>query len=293
MIKNRLESKVTVTGENGESKEVEIYIQRPNNNVLKLADRQKSKVWNQCIQDDILTKKELAVLMRKRGIWDDKKDQEENRITKEIVALEKELYAGKDGKSKPKVSEGRDIAIQIRRKRSELRDLIGERIGLEENTADNLADNARFDFLVAHCTYYKNGNLVYKDYDEYNNKSADEIAFEAANLLGKMLYNLDGDFEKNLPENKFLTKFGLVNSDLSLVDPNNPDQLIDTTGKRIDEEGYYLDDNGKRVDRDGVKLTSEGNYELVDYENDLVEKPKPKRTTRKKKTTVETEATES
>ena len=283
MIKNKMEGKVTIEAENGEKREVEIYVQKPNNDTVKKADRHKSKVWNQCIQDEILTKKELAVLMRKRGIWDDKKDKEEEEITQAIVNLEKELSFGKNGK-KPKVSEGRDIAVEIRKKRSDLRDLIAERIELEENTADSLADNARFDFLVAHCTFYKDGKPVYKDYDEYNNKSADEVAFEAASLLGKMLYNLDSNFEKNLPENKFLTKFNLVNDDLSLVDPNNPEHLIDTKGKRIDEDGYYLDEDGNRVDREGNKLSEDGGYEIVEYENDLLDKPKPKRRTRKTKT---------
>lgn len=280
-----MEGKVTIN-KDGETKEIEIYVQRPTNDIVKLADRYKSKIWNQCIQDEILTKKELGVLMRKRGIWDEAKDKEEQDITKEIVRLEKELYHGKDGKSKPKLSEGRDIAIQIRRKRSELRDLIAERIALEENTADNLSDNARFDFLVAHCTFYKDGSRVYKDFDEYNNKSADEVAFTAANLLGKMVYNLDNNFEKNLPENRFLSKFGLVNEDLSLVDPKNPNQLVDTKGKKIDEDGYYIDDNGNRIDRDGNKLTSDGNYELVEYENDLLsdESPEVKKSKKKKLT---------
>lgn len=292
MIKNKMESKVTIT-QNGEKKDIEFYIQRPNNDVVKMAERYKSKVWNQCLQDGILTKKELAVLMRKRGIWDEAKDKEEEEITKEIIRLEKELFHGKDGKSKPKVSEGRDIAIQIRRKRSELRDLIAEKISLEENTADNLADNARFDFLVAHCSFYKDGTRIYKDFDEYNNKSADEIAFAAANLLGKMLYNLDNNFEKNLPENKFLTKFGLVNEELSLVDPKNPEQLVDVKGNKIDENGYYIDDSGNRIDRDGNRLTPEGNYEMVEYENDLLSEDKPETKKPKKKKLTEESFTES
>ena len=291
MINNKMESKVSVNV-NGEIKEVEIYVQKPSNEVLKMAERYRSKVWNQCIQDDILTKKELAVLMRKRGIWDESKDKEEEEITKEILMLERELYQGKVGNAKPKLSEGRDVAIQIRRKRFELRDLITERITLEENTADSLADNSRFDYLVASCSFYKNGTRVYKDFNEYNNKSADEIAYACAGLLGKMLYNLDSNFEKNLPENKFLTKFGLVNEDLSLVDPQNPNQLVDTKGKNIDKDGYYIDDKGNRIDREGSKLTEEGTYELADYENDLltVESSEPKKTTKKKSTKQESQS---
>tara|TARA_Y100000114_G_C11743146_1_gene320135 strand:- start:711 stop:1589 length:879 start_codon:yes stop_codon:yes gene_type:complete len=282
-------------GEGDEAKEVEIIVRQPPNSAVKLADAHKNKVWGQAIQDGVLTKKELGVLMRKRGIWDEKKDKEEDSITRDIVRLEKELYHGKPGHRKPKVSEGRDLAIQIRKKRIELRDLITEKLTLEENTAENLADNARFDYLVATCTYYANGDLVYKSFEEYNSKSADEIAYAAGALLGKMMYNIDSSFEKNLPENKFLSNFNLINDDLSLIDPNDPDKLIDTEGRRIDEKGYYVDEDGNRTDKDGNPLTEAGLYEISDdYENDLVVKPKPKRT-RKKTTAKKTEeiATES
>lgn len=284
-------------GEGDDAKEVVIVVKQPANSVVKAADAHKNKVWGKAIQDECLTKKELGVLMRKRGIWDDKKDKEEDKITKEIIALEKELYQGKKGGRKPKVSEGRELAIQIRRKRIELRDLITERLTLEENTADSLADNARFDYLVSQCTFYENGNRVYNSFDEYNSKSADEIAFAAASLLGKMLYNLDSSFEKNLPENRFLANFNLVNEDLSLIDPNNPDRLIDTDGKTIDKDGYYLNEDGQRIDKDGALLTEDGFYEITDdYENDLeVKKPAKKRarTTKKVTEATETTATES
>ena len=274
MSKNKIEKTVKM-----DDKEVEIYVIKPTNNTVKQADRHKSKTWNQAIQDDVLTKKELGVLMRKRGIWDEAKDKEEEDITKRIVELEKQLYNG-DGKRKPKVSEGRDLAVEIRKARLELRDLIADRISLEENTAESLADNARFDYLVAHCTFYKDGKPVYNSFEEYNNKSADEIAFTAAAALAEMLYNIDSSFEKNLPENQWLTKFGLVDDELNLIDPTSGDK-IDTKGRKIDDEGYLLDDDGNRVDKDGNEITSEGLYKMADYQNDLA--PKKRRSTRKAK----------
>jgi len=279
MAQKKVESKVEV-GEGDDKKEVDIYVYQPNNDVLKRAERYKSRTWNEAVQDGVLTKKELSMVMEKRGIWDESKDKEEKKLSKEIVSLEKKLYHG-DGKKKPKLSEGRDIAIEIRRKRMKLRDLLTEKISMEENTADNLADNARFDYLVAHCTFYKDGTPVYKNFDDYNSKGADEIAFAAATSLSRMLYNLDTSFERKLPENNFLLTYNLVNDDLSLVNPNNPEELIDTEGRRIDEDGYYLDAKGNRIDKDGNPLTADGEYELVDYENDLVDKPKPKPKTKK------------
>jgi hypothetical protein len=226
-----------------------------------------------------VTKKELSTLMKKRGIWSDKKEDEQEAISKEINQLEQKLYL-ECGKRNSKRAEGKEIAIQIRRKRNELRQLISEKMGLEENTAEALADNSRFDYIVAHCTFHANGEKVYKDIDDYNSKSADEVAYTAASALAEMMYSIDSDFEKNLPENKWLKNRELVNDDLALVDDKG--RRVDLEGRLINDEGYYIDEDGNRIDKEGNPLSEDGFYEEVDDE-ETGTKPK-KRTTRKKTT---------
>ena len=258
---------------------VKIYVEKPNNEVVKGADRYRAKAWNECILDGIVTKKELSTLMKKRGIWSDKKEDEQQAISKEINQLEQKLYL-ECGKRNSKKAEGKEIAIQIRRKRNELRQLISEKMGLEENTAEALADNSRFDYIVAHCTFHANGEKVYKDIDDYNSKSADEVAYTAASALAEMMYSIDSDFEKNLPENKWLKNRELVNDDLALVDDKG--RRVDLEGRLINDEGYYIDEDGNRIDKEGNPLSEDGFYEEVDDEETGTE-PK-KRTTRKKTT---------
>lgn len=257
---------------------IKIYVEKPNNDVVKRADRCRAKAWNECIMDGIVTKKELSTLMKQRGIWSEKKEDEQEQISTQINELEQKLYL-ECGKRESKKEEGKKLAIDIRKKRNQLRELISQKMSLEENTAEALADNSRFDFLVAHCTFHQNGEKVYKDIDDYNSKSADEIAFAAASELAAMMYSIDSDFEKNLPENKWLKNKELVNEDLALV--NDEGKRVDLEGRVIDENGYYIDDKGKRIDKQGHPLSEDGFYEEVDDE-----KPKPtrKRATKKKTT---------
>lgn len=246
---------------------VKIYVVRPNNEQIKNADRYRAKTWNQCIMEGILTRKEVEKLMIQRGLWAEGKNVEEKEITDQIQKLTQTLYLGKDG-AKMKLSEGKDIAIKIRELRIKLTELIQEKIAVQENTAEALADNARFDHLVSSCTFYEGGEKVYSSIEDYNSKSSDEVAFAAASKLGEILYNLDSKFQENFPENKWLKKFNLVDDDLSLI--NKSGDHIDTKGRTIDEDGYYLDENKNRVDKDGNPLTSDGIYELkVEYEDDL------------------------
>lgn len=256
---------------NGET--VKIYVQVPSSHIVQRADRYKAKIWTECIEDGIKTKEELATIMEQRGIWDQSHKKKEAELVVQIQKLEKELYLGK-GSKKASVSEGKKIAIEMRQLRNSLRELILEKMNMESNTAEALADNARFDFLVASCTYYENGDNVYNGIDDYNEKSADEIAFAAASALASLMYNYTSDTEKSLPENKWLMHFNLVNEDLSLV--NDKKELIDLDGRKINEQGHYINEKGQRIDIDGNLLDEDGNYVIqVDYDD------KPTRKTRK------------
>lgn len=265
------EKKVTVTLDEGDQKkEVTITIKRPSSKVLSDAQRVSARVWTECVRDKIMTKQELKKFMYANDIWSASKDAEQLALTQKINDLEKKLYVKSGDHTQLKTSEGKEIAIQMRIARIELRDLIAERMSLENNTAEALADNARFDYIVSRCTYNNNGELVYKTLDDYNNNSDDEIAIAAATTLAEMLYSLDKDFEANLPENKFLVSQKLVNDDLSLV--NDKGETVDTKGRRINEFGHYINDDGQRVDLDGNLLDDDGNYiPSVEYIDDLHE----------------------
>jgi hypothetical protein len=279
---NKKEVEVKVSQEGGEDKNVKIYVVRPNNNTIKNADRYRAKTWNQCITDGVLTKKELSKVMTDRGIWDEDKDEQERKIVEDIQSLERKLFLG-GGDKKRKLSEGQSIAIEMRKLRGKLRELIGQRLALEENTAEALSDNAKFDYLVADCTFYANGQKVYNSVEDYNQKSSDEIAFAAAGALAEMLYQVDTKFEENLPENKFLKKFNLVNDNLSLV--NKEGVTVDSEGRRINEDGYYIDNDGNRVDKDGNRLNEDGTYVFqIEYEDDFEDSSKE--TTKKSKKKV-------
>lgn len=264
-MKNISEKVVEVkVDNNGKTEIVKLLVKKPNNVILSQAQRIGAKAWTDCIRDGIMTKKELEKFMRQQGIWDDNKDEQQQKIVQEISDLEKQLYVGN---RKLKTSEGKNIAIQMRIKRNKLRELIAEKLSLEQNTAESLSDNARFDFLVANCTYYENGQRVYKDLEDYKDKADSEIGFSAATALAGLIYSVDKEFEAKLPENKFLKMFNFVNEDLTLV--NNKGEMVDADGRRIDENGFYIDDNGNRTDRDGNKLDENGNYvPTVEYVTD-------------------------
>ena len=282
---------VELENEDGSTKKMKILVKKPSNAVLNAAQRKGALVWTQCIQEGVMTKKELETILKKRGIWTEAKAKEQEAILASISKLEKSLYLGPRG-SKIKTSQGKKIALDMRRKRIELRDLLSEKVALEQNTAESLSDNAKFDYIVAHCTFDENEMPMYQGLDDYSNRSDDPVAFVAAQALASMLYSLDQGFEEKLPENKFLKKFEYVNKDLHLI--NTQGHIVDTEGRLVNDLGQYVTEEGDRVDRDGNLLDEDGAYiPTSEYEVDDRPKPKPKGKPRKKAAPVEDEAEDS
>jgi hypothetical protein len=263
---------VTVKNDDGSEQNTNYFVKAPSQEAIKGADRYRAKTWNQCLMDGIITKKELQAVLLKRGLWSEEKEAEEKRIGTELFELEKKLFLG-DGAKKAKVSDGKKIVMQMKELRVKLRDHIAERIGMEENTAEALADNARFDYLVSECVFHEDGSRVYKDIDDYNQKSSDQVSILGATNLAQLLYQYDSKFEESLPENAWLKKLGLVNDKLELVDEQG--ELVDQEGRRINNLGHYINDEGKRVDVNGNLLNEDGSYVLqVEYEKDAKKRAK-------------------
>lgn len=242
-----------------DGKEIEFEIK-----AATLADQRESqKVYNQAFSDAVksgsIVRAKLDDLLKEQGLWDDKKEIEFKTLQKQILENEKKLAKG--GIS---LKAAKNIAVEMQRLRNDLRDLISVKTNLDSHTAEGQADNARFNYLVSSCVVYKNnGNKYFKSYEDYLNRAADTVSILAAQKLASIMYGLDNDFEKKLPENKFLIKYKFVNDNLQLVDDKG--RLVDEDGRLIDKNGRFINDEGKFVDKDGNLVSESGDF-VVDFE---------------------------
>ena len=253
-------------------------IKKPTSRVSQEAQRVYSSEFMKSLEQGLMVKAKLKKFLQDHGVWTEEQEKEEERISKKINQLEVELYKGGKDKKRISLAEGKAKAIEMKDLRLKYAQLIAERQSYESNTAESMADNARFDFLVSECTFNEDGTKVYSSYEDYQVRSNEELAYEAASTLAQFLYSLEDDFAKKLPENQFLLRFGLVDDELRLV--NSKGHLVDKEGRLIDENGYYVDENGQRVDREGNRLSEDGLLDLdvvyVDDEGNPVEPSKEK-----------------
>jgi hypothetical protein len=223
--------------------------------------REAQKIYNQAFTDAIKSKSvvraKLDDLLKDQGLWNDEKQAKFTELQKELLEGEKKLAKG--GIS---LREARELALRMKKLREDIRDLISVRTSLDNHSAEGQADNARFNYLVSVCVVYKDTNDKYfNNLEDYLNRADDPVAMLGAQNLANMLYGLDNDFEKNLPENKFLHKYKFVNSELRLIDKKG--RLIDADGRLVDDRGRYIDEEGNFVDRFGNKMSETGEY-IVD-----------------------------
>ena len=224
--------------------------------------REGQKVYNQAFSDAVksgsIVRAKLDDLLVEQGLWDDTKQARFTGIQKEIAEGEKSLAKG--GIS---LKQAKNVAITMRELRDELRELISVRTNLDTHTAEGQADNARFNYLVSSCVVYTDSKKTYfSGYEDYLNKSSDLVAINGAQKLAAMLYGLDSDFEKKLPENKFLVQYKFLNDKLQFID--NAGRLTDSDGRLVDANGRYVNDTGGFVDREGSLVDLQGDY-IVDF----------------------------
>jgi hypothetical protein len=235
--------------------------------------REAQKVFNKAFTDAInaksIVRAKMDDVLREQGLWDDAKQKQLNKLQNEILEGERKLAKGGI-----KLKDAKEVAIEMKKVRDQIRDLISVRTSLDVNTAEGQADNARFNYLVSACVVYKDNEdkKYFNNLDDYLERIDDQAALKGAQLLANMIYGLDNDYEKNLPENKFLLKYKFVNEDLRFI--NNNGKLVDKEGRLIDENGRYINDSGEFVDKDGNRVNENGDY-IVDAEPFLDDEGKP------------------
>lgn len=276
MAKNK---RIKIDSVDLEGSKKEIYIKLPSSEENKQAQLAYNKAFKEALQSGAILRQKLQKVMNEQGIWDDEKEEEYQTILDDINNGEKRLSKG--GIS---LTEARQVALEMRRKRVDFRALIAERSSMDSNTAEGQADNERFSHLVYVCLKNSGGANLFKSKEEYEENANQPYVIEAAGQLAEKLYGLDPDYDRNLPENKFLEayKFSddatrLINKEGHLIDidEDGVERLIDENGRFI---AYDKEDESYFVNRDGEKISREGDYEtefvpFLDDEGKPVEVP--------------------
>jgi hypothetical protein len=291
---------------------VNYAVKRPTPEDVRKANELRSRTFNEALQRGDLLRDQLDTELRKRKLWNDSKEEEYQDCRKSVVDGEYSLKKGGI-----KLSEAKEVAVEMSKNRNEMIDMLSSRSDLDSNTCEGKADSARFNSLFASCLVYDDNDRIYFEggYDEYMTRQDDEVAIKGAT---EFFYLISGSesLDAQLPENKFLKSYDFVDDKYRLIDEDG--RLIDADGSHIDEnnnliewineeEYIYVDITGRKVTKSGdwdlefspflddsgkpVEAKGKEPEEEEEEEEEAEEKPKSKRKPRKK-TVKETDQVE-
>lgn len=266
-------------------KEIEFTVVSPSLKDRKEADKIYNNAFTEALQSKAVVRARLDDLLVDQGLWDENKQQKFDTLQKNILDNEKKLAQG----GIP-LKAAREIALEMRKDRAQMRELISVKTNLDTHTAEGQADNAKFNYLVYACTLNKETQTKYfNSYEDYMERSSEEAAVLAAQNLANMIYGLEANYEHKLPENEFLINYKFVNKDLRFI--NKEGKLVDEEGRLVNESGRFINEAGEYVDKYGNPVDSEGEYKVdfapfLDDEGNPVELEKEEKTEETSKKTT-------
>ena len=230
------------TNKDGEA--VKVLLKTPGAQEYRDSQIEYNKAFRKALDSGALLRQKLSDHMTEQGIWNEEKQKQNDEFVQKINGKEEMLKGGGI-----KLSEAKEIALELRGLRARFRDFLSERNSLDQNSAEGQADNARFSELVRLCMLNPNTKKPYFPTQEDYDKAADQPwAVQAASELAGMIYGLDPDYDNRLEENKFLKEFDFVNKDLRLV--NDDGHLVDLDGRLISEEGRFVAYKTPKAEKD-------------------------------------------
>ena len=178
----------------------------------------------------LLLRQELDNYLKEAGIWTEEDQAKINKLYLEIEDLLAQLKKGGQ-----KLSAGRQLCIKIIEKRSEVVKITQKRQIFDNVTIEASADNERLDYLVYTCTVYdENGEQYWQSFEDMKNDKTSNVYNTAYLEVMKNVFGIDAEYEKNLPENKWLKKYSFINNNLEYIDRKTGEK-VDVTGRPVQE----------------------------------------------------------
>lgn len=237
-------SKIEFKSKDNNGDVVEFFIVKPSSTKKQEAKLYSMKMFTKCMSDpDIMTKSQLYDYMEDKHIFTKKDKEKVDKLIKERDSLVSRLTNGKKLKRK----EARKICQDIQIKRNVILLFENKVSSYESNTVEGLTDNAYNDCLFWLCCLKEDGELFFDSIEEYKDRSEEEeYVSEALEKFVCLINGIKEDWYNDLPEAKFLRKYGMV---------NDKGQFINESGEVITVDGDVVEESKQEeVEENFVEL---------------------------------------
>ena len=178
----------------GPDEETKYYIETPTAEDIRGADWQYSKTFTQCLIEGITTSAEMMDILTRRGIIGEEFEQRANELAEKLSLKITALEESND------VDVKRELSLEVARSREALFQWNQRLNGPMNNTAEQISDDARLEYLTSAMVVKEDNSKVWDDYDTYLKEKSQALALRARFEIMLYLQGLDSDFLDQTPE---------------------------------------------------------------------------------------------
>jgi hypothetical protein len=200
-VKDLLDSRREFTLETEDGDSTSYFIANPTGEDIRKADWQYSKIYNQAILDEFLTQAQMWDLLKKQNILSEEYAEEVEGIRTKLSA---EIYKLEILPEDVDDFEKESVALEVGRLRDELFRLNQRVNGPMGNTCENLAEDARVEFLTGRIVQKKDGSRLWESFDKYRNEENTALSVKSRFEVMLWMQGLTSDFLENTPEQQAL-----------------------------------------------------------------------------------------
>ena len=237
---------------------LELAIVKPTQAQLTEANMKYNLAFNEAVKSKAPLRDKVDDILREQGLWGDERQLKFDNLHKKI--LDAELRIQKGGK----VSELRQLALNVIKWRDELIDLASVKNKLDGITVEGIAENARLNYLFTICLVYnESGKPFFATYDDYLNYNDEKVVNESMKNFYTFILGVDTTTVEDTFEKKFLKRFKFMDNKGHLLDQKTG-RKIDQTGRFVDDLGRWINESGENVDINNNPIDPEtGEFKVV------------------------------
>lgn len=209
-VKEILDGRREFTLEMPEETVLTYYIANPSGEDIRKADWQYSKIYNQAIVDNFLTQTQMLDYLKDKGILDDEYTEELERVRTSLAA---ELFRLENILNEAPPEERESCALAVASLRDELFQLNQKINGPMGNTCENLAEDARTEFLTGRIIQKKDGDRLWEDFQAYRAEENTPLTVKSRFEVMLWMQGLGSDFLENTPEQTVLREVAQARMD--------------------------------------------------------------------------------
>jgi len=189
-----MESKEDRRAFNNPENDKEYYIVAPTADDIRGADWQYSRVYTKTLVEGITTSSEMMDILRRRGIIGPEFEQRQNELANNLAVKILELQTSTE------IDRKQLLALEVANAREELFNWNQRLNGPMSNTCEQMADDARLEYLTSRMIENKDGTKVWATYDDFLKERSKALSNRSRFEVMLYIQGLDSNFMEQVPE---------------------------------------------------------------------------------------------